>query len=1034
MPTWTKEQSEAIYSSGTNILVSAGAGSGKTAVLTTRVIEKLKSGVHINELLILTFTKAAAGEMKERIRKKIKQDETLKQELSLLDSAYITTFDAFSLSIVKKYHYLLNITSSPKIADDSVLEILKRDTLRKILDSYYEKEQIDFTNFIGEYCVKNDDEIYNSLLNIAKKIENSFTEEHYLEDYIQNNFQEETIEKYLQEFELLIIEKQTKIKENLEELARISPNDYMTKCYQQLEGLLNAKDIDTLNSYRSCKMPPLKKGSEEEIKEAKEIVNNSIKELLALLEYGNIETLRQDYQKMSQTISLFCQILKEYFEELKIQKKKKEYYDFNDIAKLAIHLVKKEQEVRTNLKNGFHEIMIDEYQDTNNIQETFISYIANNNVYMVGDIKQSIYRFRNANPALFKTKYDTYRTNLGGKKIDLLKNFRSRKEVLEDINRMFNQIMDDALGGANYLEEHQMVFGNSAYIENGTTKENYHMDILSYQKEKKSDYKEEEIEAFLIAEDIHSKIKNGYLLYDKDEGKIHKATYKDFVILMDRSTNFNLYKQIFNAKNIPLNIQKDEKLNDSTIFVTFTNLLQTINSFSIKQFDKKFEFAYTSVARSFLFEIPDQTIYETITTHNWYQTAIYKQLKEIIETISTQTLPNIISKLYETTNIYEKIIKIGNIEENLVILNYIQDLAKEYGQKANNIFTFHEFLNRIQKDELEIRFSTNETNEDSVTIMTIHKSKGLEYPICYFSGLTKKFNIRDVKERFLYDSKYGFLTPLKQEGIYTCFLKELIKQNYIKEEISEKIRLFYVAVTRAKEKMIFVLPEKEKEINTRIECRSLADFLYIIWPYLKDFQTKIKQEEIKLTKDYLTETQGMKISPEITEPILVEEIHFETIEEPQLKFSKDNNNLITKKEAENIKLGIKMHEYLECIDFINPNYDQIANAFLKKKIRNFIESEFIQQNKDYNIQKEYEFIYEKDQKEYHGMIDLLIETPTKIIILDYKLNHLVDDAYIKQLKGYKSYIETKTSKPISLYLYSILKEEFISLEKELTMV
>lgn len=1034
MPSWTKEQNEAIYSSGTNILVSAGAGSGKTAVLTTRVIEKLKRGVHVNELLILTFTKAAAGEMKERIRKKIKENEELKQEISLLDSAYITTFDAFSLSIVKKYHYLLNITSSPKITDDSVLEILKKDILRNILDSYYELENENFTNFIKEYCVKNDEDIYNSLLNIAKKIENNFTSEDYLDEYINSNFSEEKIGEYLQEFEQLLHEKTKKIKENLEELARIAPKDYINKCYEQLNGLLNATDIDTLISYRSCKLPTLKRGSEQEIKDAKEMVNDAIKELLQLLDYGNCETLKQDYQKMSSTITLFCKILKEYFKELHKQKEENEYYDFNDIAHLAIYLVKNYQEVRNDLKNQFHEIMIDEYQDTNNIQETFISYISNNNVYMVGDIKQSIYRFRNANPYLFKTKYDNYRTNLGGKKIDLLKNFRSRKEVLEDINRMFNLIMDDELGGANYLEEHQMVFGNNAYVDNGTTKENYHSDILTYTKEKKSNYKEEEIEAFIIAKDIQNKIKHGYLLYDKDENCVHKATYKDFVILMDRSTNFNLYKQVFNEKNIPLNIQKDEKLNDSTIFVTITNLINVINSYYTKNFAKIFEYSFTSVARSFLFELSDQTIYEIITTCNWYQNKIYEQLKENIQSLSIKTLPEMIEELYTATNIYEKIIKIGNIKENMIILNHIKELAKEYGESANDSLSFYDFLNRIQKDDMPIRFSTEETDENSVTIMTIHKSKGLEYPICYFSGLSKKFNIRDVKERFLYDSTYGFLTPLKEEGIYTCFLKELIKQNYIKEEISEKIRLFYVAVTRAKEKMIFVLPNKEKEINTKIECRSLGDFLYMIWNHLKDFQTHINLDELNLTKDYLFDARKLEIEASNTQPIKVEELHFESKEEEQLKFSKNNIELNTKEDYQNIQLGLKMHEYLECIDFQNPKYEFIENKFLRKKIQNFIESDFIQENKNHKIQKEYEFIYEEKQKEYHGIIDLLIETPTKIMILDYKLNHLVDQSYLNQLSGYKTYIETKTNKPISLYLYSILSEEIIELEKEPSMV
>lgn len=1031
MPTWTKEQNDAIYKSGTNILVSAGAGSGKTAVLTTRVIEKLKSGIHINELLILTFTKAAAGEMKERIRKKIKEQPELSSELSLLDSAYITTFDAFSLSVVKKYHYLLNITSSPKITDESVLEILKKDILRKVLDSYYDREDEIFFKFIEENCVKDDNEIYIALLNIAKKIENNFTGEETLENYISNYFQDVTIQKYLKEYNQILLTKQQKMKVEIEDLSKIASKEYIQKCYEQLNGILNSKDLDTLITYRSCKLPPLKKGEEPEVKEQKEKVNESYKELLKLLDYGNSDILKKDYFQMQESIDLFCKILKEYFQKLKYVKKEQEYFDFNDIAKYAIHLVKNYQEVQLYYKNQFKEIMIDEYQDTNDIQETFISYISQNNVYMVGDIKQSIYRFRNANPYLFKSKYDSYRTKINGEKIDLLKNFRSRQEVLTDINEIFNLIMDDDLGGANYLEEHQMIFGNKNYIEQGKTNENYHTDILTYSREKKSLFKEEEIEAFIIAQDIKKKIKEGYLLFDKDNNTVHKANYRDFVILMDRSTNFDLYKKIFNYLNVPLNIQKDESLNSSTIFTVLTNLIQLLTSYYTKKFDQIFKYSYTSIARSFLFERPDQEIYEVIKSKNWYQNPIYETLKHLINTMSTKTLNEIIENLYLETNIYEKIIKIGNIKENLTILNHMKELADNYGNNIHDIFSFSEFLNQIKKEELPIRVSIEEQAENSVTIMTIHKSKGLEYPVCYFSGLSKKFNISDVKEKYLFDSKYGFLVPLKEEGFYSCFVKELVKQNFLKEEISEKIRLFYVAVTRAKEKMIFVLPNKEKDISSRLECRSLADFLYLIWNNLKKFQIDLTEEEIKATKNYLYDEKKNTWQVKENDKILVKEINIKEETESQLKFSKSNFKLNTKEDYTNIKLGILMHEYLECIDFQNPNYNLIKSEFWRNKIFNFLNSSFMKKHINDNLKKEYEFIYEENKQEYHGIIDLLIENTNEIIILDYKLNNIIDEAYVKQLKGYRNYIRKKTNKPINLYLYSLLNEEFIELEKDI---
>lgn len=1039
MPTWTKEQSDAIYQSGSNIIVSAGAGSGKTAVLTTRVLHKLSLGIHVNELLILTFTKAAAAEMKERIRKNIKKDPNLKNELSLLDSAYVTTFDSFSLSIVKKYHYLLNVPSEIKITDDTLIELLKKDTLRDVLDEFYENEDSDFLELINEFCVKDDNEIYTSLLNISKNLEGDFTKYEKLENYNSYFLSTKKIEEYIREFEQFLLIKQSSIKEKIEELNRIAPKDYIAKIYDNLNTLLTATDLDTLVSVKSSKLPPLPRNMEEEVKNSKEELNETLKELLKLLEYGNKETLIQDINKMKKYIDVFCRILINYFKELEKRKTERKYYDFNDIARLALDLLRQNTEVKEEIKNSFKEIMIDEYQDTNNIQEEFIGLISNNNVYMVGDIKQSIYRFRNANPYLFKNKYDAYRNHQGGEKIDLLKNFRSRKEVLQNINQIFNLIMDDFLGGANYIEEHQMIFGNNNYIESGTTKENYHMDLMIYPYQKDCGFTKEEIEIFTIGTDIKKKIEEGYLLYDKDSGEIHKASFKDFVILMDRSTSFELYKKIFNYLKIPLDLYKDETFSDSTCFYVIKNIIQVIVSYSNKRFDSNFRFAFTSIARSFLFEYNDQEIYNILMNFNWYNNTIYETIKSVLDNMNTKSISKILNEIFVATNIYEKILKIGDIKENVTILNHIKSLADNYQDEGKNIEEFSDFLSRINKEEMQIKYSNYEQNEECVKIMTIHKSKGLEYPICYFSGLYKSFNISDVKERFVYDKKYGIITPLKDEGLYSSFLKELMKQNYLVEEISEKIRLFYVAATRAKEKMIFVLPKKEKNnvpltLENRLKNRSLADFLYNIWNNLKEYQMEIDLNKIHLSKDYLIiNSEEIRLN-DCTEKITVKELTSSKKKIEQQKFSKNNTVLNTKEDDQNIKLGVKMHEYLELIDFQNPNYNLIPEIFLRKKIKDFLETPFMKKNKTAEIYKEFEFIYEEDNQEYHGMIDLMLIDKDKIILVDYKLNNIVDQAYEKQLKGYQSYIERKSKKRVEIYLYSILNEQIINIEENTIMV
>lgn len=1039
LPTWTKEQSDAIYKSGQNIIVSAGAGSGKTAVLTTRVLQKLEQGIHINELLILTFTKAAASEMKERIRKNIKKNPNLKSELSLLDTAYVTTFDSFSLSVVKKYHYLLNLSSNLKITENTIIEMLRKDVLREVMDQFYEEENVNFLKLIDEFCVKNDREVYDNLLTISKILEKDFTKLERLNHFHQSYFSMSKIEEYLNDFEHLVLMKRDELKVKIEEFSHFASKDYMTKINESLNGLLSFSKLDDLVSVKSSKLPPLPKNSEDELKQAKEDVNNTLKDLKSFLEYGTKMQLRKDLQQLEEYANVFVLILKRYFEEFEKQKREKNYFDFNDISFLALNLLKDNQEVCNEISNSFKEIMIDEYQDTNDIQEEFIRLISHNNVYMVGDIKQSIYRFRNANPYLFKKKYDNYRQKLDGEKIDLLKNFRSRKEVLQNINLMFNNLMNDDFGGANYLEEHQMVFGNQDYLENGNTKENYQMEILTYENPKNLGFTKEELEIFAIGHDIQKKVTEGYLLYDKDEKKVHQATYQDFVILMDRSSNFSLYKKIFNYLKIPLSIYKDETLNDSTCFLVIKNLIKVLLSFNEKSFDTNFRFAMVSVLRSFLFEYQDQEIYDLLQSSSWYENPLYETIHPILKGIKTKSLTKIVKEIYEYADIYHKLIKIGDVKENMIILTSIQKLAENYQLEGKDLKDFYLFLSRINKEEMDISYPNEQSDEESVKIMTIHKSKGLEYPICYYSGLYKSFNISDVKEKFMYDKNYGIITPLKDEGTYPCFLKELIKRNYLKEEISEKIRLFYVAVTRAKEKMIFILPKKEKDfsnpsINALMKCRSFADFFYILWDYTKQYQKVLDVKEISLTKNYLDIQLEKVWQSKYESPLQVQELTFQKSEKDQIKYSKNMFSLNTLEDDKNIKLGLKVHEYLELLDFRNPNYSLISEKIIQTKVKKFLESTFLRERINGEIYKEFEFIFENETKEYHGIIDLMIVEENLITIVDYKLNHVLDEMYIKQLHGYQQYIMNKSQKKVELYLYSILSEQIIAIENNKVII
>ena len=1025
---WTKEQEEAIYKSGTNIIVSAGAGSGKTAVLTERVIQKIKKGIHINELLILTFTKAAASEMKERIRASLKNNGYL-DELKLIDSAYITTFDSFALSIVKKYHYILNISKNINIVEASLIDIEKSKILDDVFEEYYEKEDKLFLKLISDFCIRDDQSLKKYFLNMSHKLEMLPNAYSYLDTYIDKYYSDEYIEEKIDEYEKLLLMKKEELNNKLYDLSILVDGTYYEKVLNSLNGILNSNTIDEFLLYPNTKLPTLPRGSEDDVKKVKDEVNDILKSIDNLTSYGNKETIKENILKTKEYVIAIINLMKEYLSRVNKYKMDNEMYEFNDIALMSIDILKRNKDICDEVKYSLNEILVDEYQDTNDLQEEFISLIANNNVYMVGDIKQSIYRFRNANPYIFKNKYDHYSNNDGGIKIDLVKNFRSRDIVLKNINEIFDLVMDNIIGGAEYQESHRMVFGNTTYINEGKTDQDYDMEILEYNYDKNSEYTKEEIEIFSIAKDIKDKVENKYQIFDKGKKILKDVTYNDFVILIDRTTSFNLYKKIFEYIGIPLTLYKDETLNDSDDIYIIKNIIDIIIKINTRNFDTKFKYDFTSIARSFLFEYSDELILKYFVNKNFNDSYIYKLFDNI--DINSITPYQLLELIINKTNFYEKIIKVGNIENSLVRIQKLLEMATNLSNYGYDIYSFSNYLNTLVDNGYEIKYSLNTDNSNSVKIMTIHKSKGLEYHICYFSGLYKSFNISDLKESFIYSNKYGFITPYFEEGINTTIYKELLKNDYMNEEISEKIRLFYVALTRAKEKMIMLLPKQDtidihKENNgvidnsVRFRYRSFADILYSVKKYLKNYYKELDINSINLSKGYLFNKEK-SFEVEDSDKIEISELSLDANYIDKNTYSKKTNELIDNKTYDNMLYGTKIHEILEYIDF--KNYKPTGDKFIDDTINKLLNSKILSNIEDSNIYKEYEFIYTKDNIEYHGIIDLMIEYDNYINIIDYKLKDITSDDYINQLKGYKEYISSVINKDINLYLYSILDGE-----------
>ena len=1027
MPNWTKEQLLAINEDGNNIIVSAGAGSGKTAVLSERVKRKLTSGVHINSLLILTFTNAAAAEMKERIRKLITKDPTLKEELDLIDSSYITTFDSFSLSIVKKYHTRLNITKNIKITDEVLIDIEKNKILEAIFNDYYSSNNIKFNKLINDFCLKDDQELKDYILNIYKKIELKYDKEEYLNSYLDNYFSPKKLNEYNILYYKIILEKKNLIKEKLDSLESYVDGEYFYKLLDSIKPLLDTKNYNETVTKLDLKMASLPRNTEEEAKGIKKDISELIKDIKSICIYENEAEIKEDILSTKDNVSIIIDIIKFLDQKLKELKKEKSYFTFTDIATLAIKVVSENKDIKEELTNSFNEIMVDEYQDTSDIQEKFISLISKNNVYMVGDIKQSIYRFRNANPYIFKNKYDLYSKTDKGIKIDLNKNFRSREEVLSNINLLFNLFMDDEIGGANYKESHQMIFGNNMYNEEGKTNQDYNMDIITYLDDDKKISKDEH-EAFIIGNDIKEKINSKYQVFDKETSTLRPINYSDFVILIDKSKSFNLYKKIFEYLQIPLTILKDESLSEKEDILVLRSLLKLLINIKNNTLNEEFKYNFISVSRSFLYKTSDEEIYNIFINNSYEDTPLYKKCQSLIDRIDITSPEEFIYELLEEFNYEEKVLTIGNVDSLLTRSEYFYNLVKA---SSSSLYDFIAYLDTLFDKGYDLKFAVNNVSSNSCKIMTIHKSKGLEFPICYFSGFSNNFNLSELREKIIYDNNLGIIIPKVDEYYKDTALKYILKDRTKKEEISEKIRLLYVAMTRAKEKMIIVLKEQEEIEETlsfvsTFKRQKYNNFAAIIKSIYSTVLPYVKKSNVICDKKYLQTNSDLLLDDlKINESLILKPLDIKTELVEEEHFSKENKNIITKEEKKLLEFGTKVHEALEIIDFKDfDNSKYNFESLISTKIASFLNSKIIKDNINSKIYKEYEFIYKNNNIIKRGIIDLLIENDKEFIIIDYKLKNIDDPLYDKQLLGYKDYIKTKTNKKVSCYLYSIMDSKF----------
>ncbi|MCH5171736.1 MAG: UvrD-helicase domain-containing protein [Erysipelotrichales bacterium] len=1010
---WTSEQLRAINIRNVNAIVSAGAGSGKTAVLTERAFNIIKNKeANVDELLILTFTNAAAHEMKERIIALLRNEKYFEQA-DQVEGSNVTTFDAYALYLVKKYNYYFDIPKNVSILDENIVKIKEYEILDKIFDNLYQANDRGFIDLISTFVVKDDRVIKDYIIKILHLADLKINKMEYLLNHNAEIFDIEYIENLLNE--VITISKDY-IKDYINMCDYFENSDVSYDIIEALSKLINTNSYDEF--YEACSLFKLKvfRNLSEEDKALKGAIVGGFKPLRErILKMGSKETVinfltKEQYKN---AYKYLFNIAIQLDEELRNFKISKNSFTFSDIAKMALELVN-DQNINKELKESIKFIMVDEYQDTSDIQEAFISKLANNNLFMVGDTKQSIYSFRNANCNIFQNKYEEYKSGVNGEKIDLNFNFRSRQEVVEDLNIMFSDLMSKKIGSVDYKIDHISKAGNNDYLILGDNHENNHFEVLCFDSSETS-LKKAEYEAHLLAQDIINKLNGNYKVYDKKSKSLRSCKYSDFAILIDKKKQFELYKKVFDKYQIPLKSYQDDKLISSLVGNLFYDALMVIHKIGNEQFDVEFKHTLIGLMRSFAYQMSDSEIYDYVQSDSLLLTKAYKDMESIAKLVFDLPLGEIVLKLYEVLDIYNKLVLIGDIEENEIIVDHLYNVAKTMQDLDYSLDDFIKYINDLKELGIDIDSSIDDSVDDVVKLMTIHKSKGLEFAIVYMPQLESNFFLSGGdRSSFKTSLEYGLILPIigESDDKYLNILSFLNSEITKSKTLSERIRLFYVALTRAKEKAILFMEKNDKDemFNLR-NSRSFYDFLAY---YQNTSKNKLLEKEVKFVEVNLQNEM----------PKQYDDCNLSYLERPVIELPTAKDKVRASKivdENSNVSalgFGSELHYLLELIDFKTKDISFIKDEKKKKYLRSVLELDLFKDIDQFKVFKEYAF--SDEENEMIGIIDLLLIGESEIKIIDYKTKNIDDESYERQLKIYQNFISKKFNMPVHTYLLSII--------------
>lgn len=912
---WTTEQQQVIDLRNRNILVSAAAGSGKTAVLVERIVKIITDKNHpvdIDHLLIVTFTNAAAAEMRERIGNAIEKaldeqpgNEHLLRQLTLIHNAQITTIDSFCLYVVRNHFHEIDLEPNFRIGDEGELKLLREDVLGRVLEQNYEEPSEAFSDFVEGYASGRTDAALNEMILQLYEFSRSYPwPEKWLDSFV-GAYRIETREELdraewlaplTQNIRFVLKDCEQLLKQALAVTQQDDGPDMYEKAvcsdlekyeslskltsFCELSGALSDIKYDRLASSRGFEGDPDKL---ELVKSLREQAKDVVKKLCKQYFFCSPEMMIGQLERTEPMLEEVVRLTKQFAEEFAAAKRRKNLVDFHDVEHFALQILvdeetEKAKKTAEEFRDTFEEIMIDEYQDSNEVQETLLRSISReergeNNIFMVGDVKQSIYRFRLARPELFMKKYDSYSLEESTtQRIDLHKNFRSREEVLTCTNDIFYKIMARSLGNVEYDAEAALYPGasypampvqeNSAGEKaaedekvsgkqiNGFTPEILLADSNDELLEDTDFSDKKTLEAKIVAEEIRHLMKTQPVT-DKATGELRAARYSDIVILLRSLSGWaDSLVEVLNGNGIPAHTVSSTGYFSTVEVQTVLSMLRLLDN-------PRQDIPMAAVLRSPMAGLTDEELavlrledgsvpfHEAVlelaeglyeedgqkeisnpeadqkqgknadekpenhiesTAHRkllkFYKK--YRQLRQLVPDTPIHELIEII--LCETGyGHYVAAMPAGN--RRTANLNMLLEKAAAYEKTSyKGLFHFVRYIDELQKYDVDFgEADMVGENEDVVRIMSIHKSKGLEFPIVIVSGMGKNFNKQDTRSKMVLHPELGigldYMDGKKRIKSPTIAKKAIAKQIDL-ENLGEELRVLYVALTRAKEKLI----------------------------------------------------------------------------------------------------------------------------------------------------------------------------------------------------------------------------------------